>query len=103
MLQPNKALRSRLGTLSVSLFLTLTLSLGVLADTRIRVVTGNISSGNDQSYDPGHGIRIFRGLKPDVALIQEFNFGDNSTRAIRSFVDTAFGKEFHYFRERAGE
>ncbi len=71
------------------------------SETKIRVMTGNITSGNDQSYDEGDGIRIFKGLKPDVALVQEFRFGDNSSRALREFVDIAFGKEFSVYREPA--
>jgi endonuclease/exonuclease/phosphatase family metal-dependent hydrolase len=52
-----------------------------------------------QSYDPGHGIRILQGLKPDVVLIQEFNYGDNSPSSIQSFVSTTFGAGFAYYRE----
>lgn len=70
-----------------------------LAETRVRILTANTTTGDNQSYDPGHGIRIFQGLKPDVALIQEWNFGDNSPGAIARFVETAFGKGFHWFRE----
>ncbi len=71
----------------------------VLGDELVRIMAGNLSSGDDQSYDPGHGIRIIQGVKPKVALLQEMNFGDNSDDAIRGFVDAAFGKEFHYYRE----
>ena len=45
---------------------------------RVRVMAGNLSSGNRQSYDPGEGGRLFQGARPDVALIQEFNFGSGS-------------------------
>ena len=62
-------------------------------------MAANITSGNGQSYDPGDGIRIFQGMKPDVVMIQEFNYGDNSASAIRGFVDTAFGTSFSYYRE----
>jgi endonuclease/exonuclease/phosphatase family metal-dependent hydrolase len=65
----------------------------------LRLMAANISSGNYQSYDPGEGIRIFEGVKPDVVMIQEFNYGDNSTSAIRGFVNTAFGTSFSYYRE----
>jgi endonuclease/exonuclease/phosphatase family metal-dependent hydrolase len=64
----------------------------------VRLMAANLSSGTAQSYDPGEGIRIFQGLHPDVAMIQEFNFGDGSDAAIRSFVDTAFGTGFSYYR-----
>jgi endonuclease/exonuclease/phosphatase family metal-dependent hydrolase len=66
---------------------------------RVRLMAANISTGNLQSYDPGEGIRIFQGIKPDVVMIQEFNYGDNSATAIRSFVNTAFGSTFSYYRE----
>jgi len=48
-----------------------------LGEVRLRLVAANTTSGTQQSYDPGHGIRIFQGLKPDVVMIQEFNYGDN--------------------------
>ncbi len=83
----------------VNIFVALCLAVTSLADTPVRMMTGNITSGNRQSYDEGHGARIFQAFKPDVALIQEFNFGDNSPRAIRQFVDMAFGHEYEYVRE----
>lgn len=67
--------------------------------TVIRVMAANITSGNYQAYTPGHGIRIFQGLKPDIVAIQEFNYGNNTTASIRDFVDLAFGPEFHYSRQ----
>jgi hypothetical protein len=45
------------------------------------------------------GIRIFQGMHPDVVMIQEFNYGNNSDTAIRQFVNTAFGPSFSYYRE----
>lgn len=79
----------------------LTFAPGALAEdsTHLRIMAANISSGNDQSYDPGHGIRIFKGLKPDLVLIQEFNYGNNNSADIREFVDSTFGNEFKYYRE----
>jgi endonuclease/exonuclease/phosphatase family metal-dependent hydrolase len=65
----------------------------------IRIVASNTTSGNLQSYDPGDGQRILQALKPDVTLMQEFNFGNNSPEAIRGFVDATFGPEFTYYRE----
>ncbi|KFA91624.1 lamin tail domain-containing protein [Archangium violaceum] len=73
------------------------------ASVRLRVMAANISSGNYQSYDPGHGTRIFQGTRPDVVAIQEFNYGDNSATAIRSFVNTAFGTGFYYYRETGAQ
>jgi endonuclease/exonuclease/phosphatase family metal-dependent hydrolase len=82
-------------------------SLGVqesaVGEVRVRLMAANTTSGNLQSYDPGEGIRIFKGTKPDVVMIQEFNYGDNSASAIRSFVDTTFGTTFHYYREGAAQ
>ena len=75
----------------------------VLADEVIRIMAANITSGNNQSYDPGEGIRIFQGLDPDIVLIQEFNYSGNSPTNFRSLVDTAFGPEFSYFREGGNE
>jgi endonuclease/exonuclease/phosphatase family metal-dependent hydrolase len=62
-------------------------------------MAANITSGNLQSYDEGHGIRIFQGTQPDVVMIQEFKYEDNSPTAIRRLVDTAFGPNFYYYRE----
>ncbi len=62
---------------------------------KIRIMAANTSSGNSQSYDPGEGIRIFRALKPDIVLIQEFNYKKSS---IDSFVKNTFGDEYTYAR-----
>ena len=70
----------------------------VATNTVIRVMAANLSSGTAQSYEAA-GIRIFQGLKPDIVAIQEFNYGDKSASAIRSFVDTTFGTSYSYFRE----
>ncbi len=69
-----------------------------LNTTHLRLMAGNLSSGNGQSYTPGHGMRIFQGCHPDVALIQEFNYGTNSAADIRAFVDTTFGTGFSVVR-----
>lgn len=63
--------------------------------TTIRIMAANTTSGEDQSYDPGEGIRIFRAMKPDIILIQEFNYEKNS---IKSFVSSTFGKEYVFHR-----
>jgi len=65
----------------------------------LRIVAGNLSTGNFQSYDLGHGRRIFAALHPDVGLVQELNVGDGSDAALRAFVDATFGTHYHYFRE----
>jgi len=69
------------------------------APTRVRTMAANISSGNRQNYDNGEGARIFRGLKPDVVMIQEFNYGNNSPEDISKFVVDNFGETFHHYRE----
>ncbi|MDY7229061.1 lamin tail domain-containing protein [Hyalangium rubrum] len=74
-----------------------------LASVRLRLMAANTTSGNLQSYDPGNGTRIFQGTDPDVVMIQEFNYGDNSATAIRSFVNTAFGSSFYYYREAGAQ
>jgi len=66
----------------------------------LRLVTGNLTSGNNQSYEQP-GIDIFRGLAADVATVQEFNVGGNSTGELRAFVDAAFGTEYTFTRAQA--
>ncbi|MFL5350804.1 MAG: lamin tail domain-containing protein [Hyalangium sp.] len=75
-----------------------TLSAQQAVSVPMRLMAANITSGNLQSYDPGEGIRIFQGTHPDVVMLQEFNYGDNSATAIRGFVNTAFGTSFSYYR-----
>lgn len=70
--------------------------------TRIRLMAGNLTSGNNQAYE-APGTRIFQGLHPDIAMIQEFNVGDNTTATVRAWVDTAFGAAFFYFRESGAQ
>lgn len=68
-----------------------------LSGARLRLMAGNLTSGIGPSYK-SEGIRIFQGCRPDVALVQEFNFKTKSEADIRSFVDQAFGPEFSYAR-----
>jgi endonuclease/exonuclease/phosphatase family metal-dependent hydrolase len=65
----------------------------------LRVVAANLSSGNLQSYDPGEGKRILQGLKPDLVMIQEFNYGAKTDADIRSFVNATFGTSYSVYRE----
>ncbi len=74
-----------------------------VAATRIRIMAANITSGTRQSYDPGHGIRIFQGFKPDIILIQEFNYKSNSPADIAEFVRETFGPDFQHFRESGAQ
>lgn len=66
---------------------------------KVRVVAGNLS-GTGGTYDDARGVRILRGLHPDVALLQEVRYGDNSATAQRAFVDAAFGPAYAYVRGR---
>ena len=61
----------------------------------IRIVAGNITSGDNQSYDPGHGIRIFQALKPDIALVQEMNYKNNSASDYKSFAQQIVGTNYY--------
>jgi len=45
---------------------------------RVRVAAANLSSGNNQSYDLGHGLRIMQGVDADVYLVQEMNYLSNT-------------------------
>jgi endonuclease/exonuclease/phosphatase family metal-dependent hydrolase len=64
----------------------------------LRAMAANLTSGNLQSYDPGHGQRIMQGAQPDIVMIQEFNYGSNSATAISDFVSATFDGGFHYQR-----
>ncbi len=81
------------------LFLSFAITAALRADERIRIVAANLTSGNGQDYDPGEGSRILQGLQPDIVLIQEFNYLDNTAADFRAWVDTNFGPAFSYMRE----
>lgn len=65
-----------------------------------RAMAANISTGNKQSYDPGHGIRIFKAVQPDIVLIQEFRYGNNTDAAAKDMVESTFGPEYFFSRGR---
>jgi endonuclease/exonuclease/phosphatase family metal-dependent hydrolase len=69
----------------------------VATNTILRVMAANLT-GSSQKYE-ANSIRIFQGLNPDIVAIQEFNYSNNTPAQIRSFIDTAFGTNFSYFRE----
>ncbi len=50
-------------------------------------MASNLTSGNYQSYDLGHGIRLMQGVQPDVIAIQEFNYASNSATDLQSLSD----------------
>lgn len=58
---------------------------------KIRLMAANITSGTYQTYDFGHGNRIFQAMKPDIIMIQEFNIQNKSRE---EFVRQIFGEEF---------
>src|SRR5690348_6978080 len=95
--------RVRSGIVSLLLAFSGLISHSAVADQVVRIMAANTSSGNLQSYDPGHGNRIFQGLDPDIALVQEMNVtlngSKNSAATYRSWVDTNFGTGFHYHVE----
>lgn len=64
-----------------------------------RVVSANLTAGQRQSYDTGEGGRILSALKADLALVQEFNVGDNAPSTVQAWVSTVFGPEYTYTRE----
>ncbi len=61
-------------------------------ETTVRIVAANLTSGGTQTYDPGHGLRILEGLRGDILLIQEFQYGDNSPAALQTFANQACGE-----------
>lgn len=69
----------------------------------VRMAAANLSSGNGQDYDLGHGQRILQGIHPDIVMIQEFNYLTNSDADIRAFVDATFGTSFAYSRENGAQ
>lgn len=73
------------------------------ADQVIRIMAANTTAGNFSSYDTSEGNRIFRGLKPDIALVQEMNVGvrenKNTPATYRAWVDANFGSTFSYHVE----
>jgi endonuclease/exonuclease/phosphatase family metal-dependent hydrolase len=71
---------------------------GGASGTRVRVVAANLTSGNQQSYDPGEGIRILQGVRADVILLQEMNYGAQTEDDMRSLVDQICGEDCYYVR-----
>ena len=61
--------------------------------TPIRFMAANITSDGD-GYDPDAGRNIFKAVKPDIAMIQEFRL---SKQKPADFFAEIFGPEFHYF------
>lgn len=72
---------------------------GAVNTETIRVMAANLTTGNFQSYDPGEGIRIINGLKPDIVMVQEFNYSSNTDAAIQTMVDNSVGVGAYFYRE----
>ncbi|MCK6544549.1 endonuclease/exonuclease/phosphatase family protein [Myxococcota bacterium] len=70
---------------------------------RLRAVAANLTSGNAQSWDPGEGLRILKGLRPDVVLMQEMNYGDESPETFDAMVQDTFSEEFTWARGLGGQ
>ena len=66
--------------------------------TRFRAVAANLSTGNNQNYDAGEGIRILQGIHPDLIFMQEMNYVDNSSFSMRSLADQVCGQTCAYYR-----
>lgn len=75
----------------------------VSQSANLRIMAANISSGSSSTYDSGEGIRIFQGLHPDIALVQELNYKKNEKADLDAFVATAFGASYTYFREEGAQ
>lgn len=86
------------------LLLALTVQSHAASNVVVRVMAANLTSGTNRRYE-SPGLRILKGLKPDIVALQEFNYqstnglGVNTPMALREMVDAAFGTNFVYFRE----
>jgi len=87
---------------ALAVLVTLPAAAQTTSNLTLRVMAANLTSGADQRYETP-GLNIFKGLKPDVVAIQEFNvsnsFGVNTTAALSNMVRTTFGTNFSYYRE----
>jgi len=87
------------GNMTFSGALFFTLCTGAQSNLTFRVMAANITSGNYQSYETA-GINIFRGLKPDIVAIQEFQYNSSSaSNDLRTLVNTAFGTNYSFYCE----
>jgi endonuclease/exonuclease/phosphatase family metal-dependent hydrolase len=69
------------------------------SNVTVRIMAANLN-GNTQSIQPFE-VAIFKGLKPDVVCIQEFNYSGNTAADFRALIDDAFGTNYSYYRESA--
>lgn len=68
----------------------------------VRIIAANLSSGKKQSYTDGEGIRILHALQPDVVLIQEMNYKQNTSADIAALAEATMGAPAHFYREPSG-
>lgn len=66
--------------------------------THARLVAGNLTSGSNQTYDGGQGIRILQGIHADILMLQEFNYGTNLPGDFQTFTETVCGMECSWVR-----
>lgn len=67
----------------------------VVSGEDLRIVTFNVSVLGSNA--PVQTERIFQGLDPDIALLQEWNVNQAGGESYREYVDDAFGPEFYYY------
>lgn len=66
--------------------------------TPARLVAGNLTSGSNQTYTNGEGIRILQGIHGDILMLQEFNYGSNLPADFQDFTETVCGMECSWVR-----
>lgn len=64
----------------------------------MRAVQANLPTGPKQYYDEDAS-RIFQGLQPTVATLQEFRLEEDTTENQRAYLEQAFGQGIHFFHE----
>ena len=71
-----------------------------LPEVTIRAMAANLTSGNYSAYSPGHGVRIFKAVKPDIVMIQEFNWyrSDESDQSALKLISEAFDASYYVYR-----
>ncbi|MBU1068118.1 hypothetical protein KJ975_00985 [Myxococcota bacterium] len=60
---------------------------------QLRIIAGNLTSGNYSDYDSGHGLRILQALRPDLALVQEMNYLGNTVANYDAFSGAIVGTD----------
>jgi hypothetical protein len=57
----------------------------------VRLVAANLTSGSNQAWDNGEGIRILQGVHGDIVMLQEFNYQSNLTANFQTFANMVCG------------